>query len=212
MANEYLDDYEQEQQVKEWLRENGGAIVMGIALGLGLIFGVRYWLNQQTQNQFNAASAFNQITNAVDDTSAKARYDAYTEQFADSAFAGFAGLNAVAELVEEDNLPEAIGILEKVMATGEPPAVRDIARLRLARLHIAGGEYDKALALTRQTSPEFSALAAQVRGDAHKASGDDSAARAAYQAALDDPMVSAGARNILQMKLDALGGSEGVAS
>ena len=212
MANEYLDDYEQEQQVKQWLRENGGAIVMGIALGLGLVFGYMYWRDQGVAKDLNAASAFNQLADASDETSAQSRYEAYSEQFGDSAFAGFAGLNAVAELVEEGELEQAAAILENVIATGEPPAVRDIARLRLARIQIANGDFDQALALTQKASPAFSALAAQVRGDAHKASGNDAAARDAYQSALDDPSVSAASRNILQMKLDELGGTESAAS
>ena len=43
MAIELLDEHEQSERVRAWLRENALALVAGIVLGLGAIFGWKWW-------------------------------------------------------------------------------------------------------------------------------------------------------------------------
>ena len=49
---EIYDTHEQSEIVKGWLRENGGAIVLGLVLAFGSLFGFKQWqLWSQNQNQ-----------------------------------------------------------------------------------------------------------------------------------------------------------------
>ena len=45
--DELLDEHEQGERVRAWLRENALGIIGGIALGLGLIYGWQWWQRQQ---------------------------------------------------------------------------------------------------------------------------------------------------------------------
>jgi len=86
--------------------------------------------------------------------------------------------------------------------------VQAIARLRLANVLIDDQAYDEALkVLAAKPERSFEAPFEALRGDVLVAQGKRAEARAAYQAALakarpDD----AAARELLQLRLDALGG------
>jgi predicted negative regulator of RcsB-dependent stress response len=55
---EIHDSHEQSEIVKGWLRENGGAIVLGLVLAFGSLFGFKQWqLWEANQNQ-RASSEF----------------------------------------------------------------------------------------------------------------------------------------------------------
>ena len=51
--SELYDTHEQGERVKSWLRENGSAIIMGLVLAFGLMFGFKQW-----QAQDNGAAIF----------------------------------------------------------------------------------------------------------------------------------------------------------
>ena len=50
------DTHEQGEIVKSWLKENGGAIVLGLVLAFGSLFGIKQWQIWDT-NQRQQASA-----------------------------------------------------------------------------------------------------------------------------------------------------------
>ena len=78
-------------------------------------------------------------------------------------------------------------------------------QLRLARVQLALGQPRDALATVAAMDPrDFSAEAADVRGDAELALGNQAAARAAYEQALSDIKPDAPQRGLLKLKLDNL--------
>ena len=42
----YASEEEQVQAIKKWGKENGPGIIAGLILGLGALFGWRYWQGQ----------------------------------------------------------------------------------------------------------------------------------------------------------------------
>ena len=38
-----IDEYEQSERVRGWLRQNGSSLITGIALGLACVFGWQWW-------------------------------------------------------------------------------------------------------------------------------------------------------------------------
>ena len=70
MAVELYDDIEQAERVKQWLRDNGSGIVIGLLLAFGGIFGFRYWQQYQMQEKLDAAAYYNIIQQQLPQISA----------------------------------------------------------------------------------------------------------------------------------------------
>jgi len=88
------------------------------------------------------------------------------------------------------------------------PSIAAVARLRLAAVLLDEKAYDEALkVLAAKPEPAFEALFEESRGDVLQAQGKGAEAKAAYQAALGK-LASGDAvgRELIQLKLDALGG------
>jgi predicted negative regulator of RcsB-dependent stress response len=84
--------------------------------------------------------------------------------------------------------------------------LRDVARLRLARVLIDEKKPDEALKLLEaKHGDSFTGLYADVKGDVLLAQGKRQEARAAYQVALDKSDAASPLRQIIQLKLDAVG-------
>ena len=47
MAIELLNEHEQSELVRNWIRQNAGSILVGILIGLGLIVGWQQWQRMQ---------------------------------------------------------------------------------------------------------------------------------------------------------------------
>ena len=56
MIDDYYNEQEQWERVKQWLRENGLWIILGILLGLGALAGWRWW-EQRVETRHQSASA-----------------------------------------------------------------------------------------------------------------------------------------------------------
>jgi predicted negative regulator of RcsB-dependent stress response len=81
-----------------------------------------------------------------------------------------------------------------------------LARLRLAGIRLDEKKYDEALKLLDTAhSAALATLYADLRGDVLLGQGKIAEARAAYQAALAKSLPNSSYRNVVQIKLDALG-------
>ena len=47
--DDLLDEHEQSERVRNWLKNNGAGMIGGIALGLAVIFGWQWWQKHQVQ-------------------------------------------------------------------------------------------------------------------------------------------------------------------
>jgi len=65
MAFEEYDDFEQEQLVKDWIKNNWLTIASGIVLGLGGVIGINYWKAQQQEQRFQKAAQYNSFTEVM---------------------------------------------------------------------------------------------------------------------------------------------------
>lgn len=206
MANEYLDDYEQAEAVKKWLKENGSAIVTGIALGLGALFGWQYWQTYQVNQRIEAAVGYASLVGSLgDDAEISARsLEDFRNAYGSDSYSAFAGLSLARQAVEAGDPEGAIELLRRTTEFAEPEAIKQVAGLRLARLLNALGRHQEALdAAQRWGTGDFAALGAEIRGDILVAQGDRAAARDAYRFAMNN-LESGGDRNLLQMKIDDL--------
>jgi len=87
--------------------------------------------------------------------------------------------------------------------------LKDVARLKLASVLLDEKSYAEAMALLDAAHPDsFTGLYADLKGDVLIAQGKNEEARAAYQQAFEKSDAKSPYRNLIQMKLDALGGAK----
>ena len=143
------DPVEQEEALRAWWQRHGKNVLTGIALALAVIVGVQWWLDQQRIKRENAAILYTQMMDRLDKDAAQAQSLAgkLMEEYADTPYAAFAAL-AVARLEAEGGKLDAAAqrlrwALERAgfLSGGE-----DLVRLRLARVQLAQGQAEQALA------------------------------------------------------------------
>ncbi|MDX1605275.1 MAG: tetratricopeptide repeat protein [Candidatus Competibacterales bacterium] len=210
---EHLSDEEKVEAIKQWLQTNGPGIAAGILIGLAGIGGWQWWQNRQQAIAEAASGHYDTLLSAVEaDDAPRARGQAavLTDTYADTTYGALAGL-MLARLDAADGANEqAIEWLRWVLQHTDRRDLRDIARLRLARLLLAEDRLDEAQAqLDQILSAAYSAEQEELRGDIHLARNDIERARSAYQAALAAQGSAGGDGQLLRWKLNSLPAATG---
>jgi predicted negative regulator of RcsB-dependent stress response len=219
-----IDEYEQGERVRAWLRNNGSSLIGGVALGLACLAGWQWWQGQQANEKVQAAiefRAFNQALDANEAAKAEAHATAIAQEHPETVYPALAALRQAEVLHGEGKDAEAVAVLDAIDPAGLDPMLVELAQLRAARLLVVSGKPEDALkrldAVTAgaaagedDAAPAVSAfpsVAAEIRGDAEMALGRRDAARAAYEQALATLDLAAPTRSIVEMKLTDAGGS-----
>ncbi|MEA3109132.1 MAG: hypothetical protein QOI88_3737 [Gammaproteobacteria bacterium] len=205
MAEDYLTDDEQLENVKRVVAENWLWVAGGVVLGAALIFGYRYYESYRNDRALRAAARFEELTSALArDDQGKLRQvaDGLIKEFPTSPYADQAQLVLARLSVDNGKLADAIAPLTQVMSSSKDSELRHIARLRLARVVIAEGKPDDAIkTLAEDTWGAFAGQAHEVRGDAFYAKHDVQGAMKEYQAALGAGDPGSADFGLLQLKI-----------
>ena len=200
--DDLLDEHEQGERVRTWLRENGAGLIGGVILGLAVIAGWQWWQKQREQQRVHAGEQFQAV---VDNVTAKKLRQAQEQavHLPAGAYATLAALDLAKAQVDAGQRDAAIATLRS--AQPKDPSLVAIVDLRLAQLLIDAGKPADALARLPQGSAEASVQ--QVRGDALVALGRTAEARTAYTQALAHLDVAAPQRKVVELKLSQVGGA-----
>jgi predicted negative regulator of RcsB-dependent stress response len=205
MAEDYLTDDEQLEQVKRVVAENWVWVAGGVVLGAALIFGYRYYESYQNDRALRAAARFEELTSAlVRDDQGKVRQaaDGLIKEYPTSPYADQAHLVLARLSVDNGKPADAIAPLTLVESHSKDAELRHIARLRLARVLTALGKPDDAIkTLAEDAWGAFASQAHEVRGDAFYAKHDILGAAKEYQAALGAGDASSVDSALLQLKI-----------
>ena len=207
---EVYDAREQGEIVKKWLSENGSAIVMGLVIAFGGLFGFKQWQSWQETNRQQASAEFEILgellaTEQLD--AAMANFQNLQDDHPKSPYTSMAALQVARARIEVNQPDLAIGLYEYVMENGYPKAITVVARERLARVLLDQGEPGRAMTVLEgvQDITGFESRYAEVRGDIHFDQGRMAEAEAAYLEALDLLEDGTGDRRKLVMKLESMG-------
>lgn len=204
-------DTEQEEleALKKWWAENGRVVVIGLVIGLGSVFG---WTTWQSRVEA-AAERLSIVYQGMVDTAATDQHaealtqaDEIIAEYPGSEYAVLAGLLGAKSALAIDMPADARRLLEWVIGNAERAELRDVARIRKARLLLDEGQGDAGLAVLDQVeTAAFLATVEELRGDILVESRDAQAAAKAYESALASDTIAGGARLRVQMKLEDLG-------
>jgi predicted negative regulator of RcsB-dependent stress response len=201
--DDLLDEHEQSERVRSWLRGNAAGLIGGVLLGLAAIGGWQWWQKQQQADRQGASDRYQAANTAIaagDLAKAKTAVAAVSQN---PTYATLASLRLAKAQVEAGQREDALATLRGIESSD--PAVGIVVQSRLARLLIDAGKADEALKLLGDKPAAVSAL--EARGDALVALDRDDQARAAYQEALAKLDVGAPQRRIVELKLTEVGGS-----
>jgi len=210
--SDLYDTHEQGERVKNWLRENGSSIVMGLVLAFGLMFGFKQWQSWETSKRQQASAEYQVLLNFIElgnMDAAVPNYEVLKNDFPKSAYTAMASLMMARARMQAGQLDLAAQALRHAMETAQPEPLKVIARERLARAMLSQGDIDGAQELLDGARSEagFEAQFAEIRGDIHFARGEQELAIKSYQDSLDKLEEGVGNREFLNMKLEALGAS-----
>jgi predicted negative regulator of RcsB-dependent stress response len=210
MATYDLDEQERMDELKAWWKRWGNLVMFGLAVAIAATAGWRYWQNRVVTQNLEAATVYEQLAQSLKANDAKAARDAGSmliDQYEGTAYAPRAALLLAKMNVGAKDVKSAQAQLEWAIAHSKEPALKDVARLRLAGVQLDQKEYDAALkTLSGTHSDAFDFRFHDLKGDVLLAQGKSAEARAAYQAAFGKMAEDNPYRNIVELKLDALGG------
>lgn len=205
---EYLTEQEQIELLKSWIKQYSLVVLAGIAIAVAGISGWRYWQDRQFRIMSHASAIYDEMLakRAQNDSQglivqAQKLYKDYLK----TPYGQIAGLTLARNAVAENHLSEAESYLDKTLHKSDIPSIRQIARLRLARVLIAEQKPTDAInVLAKVNDKSFDGLTNEIRGDAYLAVKDTVRARQSYQLALEELPNAEVIRPLLRMKYDNL--------
>jgi predicted negative regulator of RcsB-dependent stress response len=203
--DDLLDEHEQGERVRSWIRNNGLGLVGGIGLGLAAIVGWQWWQGQQAQGRMAVNAQFDQAVTAFQAgrlPEDRGRATIATIAGGNATLGTLAALQLAGEYARAGRRDDAIAVLQGVRETD--PDLRGVVRQRLARLLIDAGKGKDALALL---DDERNPGMLDARGDAQMLLGDRAKARADYLKALALVDIADPQHRLLQFKLIEAGGT-----
>ncbi|BCF88120.1 MULTISPECIES: tetratricopeptide repeat protein [Paraburkholderia] len=206
----YHDEQESLESLKAWWAQWGNGVTWIVLVALVAAAGWNGWNYWQRHQAAEAAVLYDQVQQATAGTDKAAITRVATDmedKFSGTAYAQMTALAAAKALYAAGDEPGAKAQLQWAVDHAKDDEFKQIAKLRLASLLLDEKAYDAGLALLNDPSDAFKGVVADRRGDLLAAQGKRDDARTAYKLALDSlPKNDASARQLIQFKLDALGG------
>ena len=203
------DHGEQEQldALKAWWKQYGNVVTWILILVLLSFSAWKGWGLYQSKQSMQASLLYEAIENAIksnDQAKAQSALSEIQNKYAKTDYASMASLLAAKNLFLQTNLK---GSQEQLINT-KSPELKSLAKIRLAGIFLDIKSFDEALKqLSGEFPKELNANVADRKGDILVAQNKIDEARLAYQSALDLSSNKNPNKQLIQLKLDALGGS-----
>ncbi len=204
-----LEEQEQLDALKQFWNEYGTLIVTLAFLALATFAGVKGWNYYQRGQSEKASALFGKFEEAVrknDVSQVGSLGGEIIDKYGSTAYGPMTALLLARNNYDNGDPATAATRLQWAVDKADDDEIAALARLRLAGIRLDEKKYDEALALLdAKHAQAFAPLYADLRGDVFAAQGKAADARAAYRIALDKSPPDGNYRNVVQIKLDALG-------
>ncbi|GAB7218358.1 YfgM family protein [Vibrio comitans] len=199
----YDSEEQQVEAIKDWWKENGKAVILGAVIGLGGLFGWRYYQDSVVSGQEVASDAYGKTIQALQaqGLDATEQVQTFINDNADREYAVLAALQLSQAQVAAAQYKEALAQLEWAKANTKDEAIVPVITLRVARVKAETGDIDGAIAdLSAMQVAGWEGRIAELKGDLLLRNGDSEGALTAYSEAQQ----AADASQTIQFKLDDL--------
>lgn len=206
-----LEEQEQLATLKATWKQYGNLITWVLIIALAAYAGWVQWNNYQTNQAGQASQLYEELQKSVtakDAAKIQRAVGDLKEKFPATSYASMAALVSAKTSFDANDLKSAKSHLQWVIDSGKGDEYKALAKIRLAGILLDEKLFDEAL---KQLSGEFPAeLQADVadrKGDIFVAQAKLGDARKSYQVALDKATEKNSVKQLIQIKLDAIGGS-----
>ena len=183
----YSIEEEQEiNQLKDWWKENGKTIIVAFILGVGGMFGWRYWQAHQAEQIAQASAQYDALIYSAqqNEQAKKANIEQFVQANSKTAYAVFALLDEAKKATEKQDFAAAEVNLNQALTQSQDEVLTSIVALRLSAVQFQLGQLDNALTTLNQVKGEsFNARKALLTGDIQVAKGDKVAAKNSFEQA-----------------------------
>ena len=183
----YSIEEEQEiNQLKDWWKENGKTIIVAFILGVGGMFGWRYWQSHQAEQIAQASAQYDALIYSAqqDEQAKKANIEQFVQANSKTAYAVFALLDEAKKATEKQDFAAAELNLNQALTQSQDEVLTSIVALRLSAVQFQLGQLDNALTTLNQVKGEsFNARKAILTGDIQVVKGDKVAAKNSFEQA-----------------------------
>ncbi len=211
-----LEEQEQIASIKAWWNQYGNSLTWVLIAALAGYAAWSGWNVYQSKQSAQASQLYDEVTKAMaakDDAKVQRAAADMEEKFGGTTFAHMSALLAARSAFEASDLKTAKAQLQWVISKGNDEEYKALAKIRLAGILLDEKSYDEGLKLLAEDYPApFAALVADRKGDILVAQNKIAEARTAYQTALEKMDPRNPGRQLIQLKLDAIGGASKAAA
>lgn len=212
MAALDLQEQEQLDTMKAWWKDNSNWILGSVLVVVVAMGGWRGWQYYHNKQINESATLYQQFVEQLASNDAKRVNDAAAavmDKYASTPYASRAALIAAQVNEQGKDTAQAKKQLQWVIDHASEAGLKSVASLRLASILLDDKDYAGALGLLEgKHAASFDGLYADMKGDVFNAQGKPAEARAQYQQAYEKLDAKSVYRNLVQMKLDALGAAK----
>lgn len=186
--------------------------ILFIILASAILVGGYFFSKSVKSNQIQAAKVLYedwQATLAQEDSDQL--FQNLIENYSDTGYSHLALLKKGSDLAKENYLEESIDIFYQLKENSDGffgnSLMNGIARVNIARISIALGEFEDALEVLEKYSKDEDAYTHELKGDALSGVGKDDLALQQYQSAYEK-YTDNGLRNLVELKINNLDTNE----
>lgn len=204
----YMTEDEQLDAIKKWWKRHGNLVTGVISIALLCVAGYRYmhWHNEKITQQ--ASSAYEQMMVALsnhDNKSVRSYANQLVKDYKATVYADAAHMTLAKIYVSKDKPDNAKDELMQVVNNTRMPALKQVAKLRIARILAVQKRYPDALAqLSTIDDSAYSPAINELKGDIYGATGKYTDALNAYRLAIAEVKSSGMGNLFLEMKSNDL--------
>ncbi|WP_318365804.1 YfgM family protein [Enterobacter sp.] len=201
----YENENEQVDALKRFFAENGKALAVGVILGVGALVGWRYWTGHQADNAKASSLSYENSVSVL--RADKPESLVAAEKFAadnKNTYGVFASLELAQQYVDKNELDKAAAQLQQGLSAADDENLKAVINLRLARVQVQLKQADAALKTLESIKGEgWTAIVADLRGEALLSKGDKQGARTAWESGAKSD-ASPALSEMMQMKINNL--------
>lgn len=179
---EFETEEQQAEAVKKWFKEYGLTIVLGLVIGMGGVYGYRYYETEKEAGFEQASVAYaDAMASIADKTAFDGKVAQYKTEYGNNVYSNLLGFHQAKMAVDSNDLAAAESVLADVMANAGHEVVEHTARIRLARVQIGQEKYEEALTtIAGAKGDAYNYSYELLRGDIWLARGDQQKAKDAF--------------------------------
>ncbi|ERH66681.1 MULTISPECIES: YfgM family protein [Pantoea] len=201
----YSNENEQVDALRRFFANNGKALAVGVIVGIAALGGWRFWSSHQEGADKAASAQYQQLTSAMQ--ADKPQTLEAVASFAsenNNTYGALAALDLAKQYVAANQLDKAITLLQSGLKDTKDANLQAVINLRLARIQLQQNQADAALTTLNNVKGDgWTAIVADIRGEALLSKGDKQGARDAWSKGAES-QASPALKQMLQMKMNNL--------